>query len=183
MQNIAPALNIRSRGFALPVTTFFVVAFLAIPFLFWGVSSINSNDDVRGATVSSTLKNNKGLITQVYADSGTWDLLMYICKTKEECLQTPTSGKRVVAISGGKVSGRLVPLNYTSDWDGYSVAKIYVKSGWGFGSESYKVLNASDLIYGDLNVIKTVSQEYQVVLINVSDLANKVVGPVIFGDK
>jgi hypothetical protein len=130
------------NGFTLPVVLIFVLAFLAAPLVFWFSSSKNSSkSDVQG--VESTMSK-EGTYIQVTSQKGSWDLFEYLCKTKEECTDSLTSGKKWEAISGGTTSGSSIKINYSELWKDYTYLKVFVKPGWGGSTHSFALKNEFD---------------------------------------
>lgn len=126
-------------GFTLPVVLIFVLAFLAAPLVFWLSSSKNSTQpDVQGAQATSS---KEGTYIQVTSEKGSWDLLEYLCKTKEECTSSLTSGKKWEAISGGVTEGSSIKINYSDLWRDYKYLKVFVKSGWGASAHTFMLKN------------------------------------------
>jgi hypothetical protein len=126
-------------GFTLPIVLIFVLAFLAAPLVFWYTNSRSvTQPSVQGAQSTNS---KEGTHIQVTSQNGAWDLVEYLCKTKDECTESLTSGKKWEAISGGVTSGSSIKINYSELWKDYQYLKVFVKPGWGTATKSYAVKN------------------------------------------
>ena len=134
--------RISQYGFTLPVVLIFVLVFLAAPLVFWFKGTKNvEQSDVRG---SESFSSKEGTYIQVTSEKGPWDLFEYLCKTKEECADSLTSGKKWEAISGGTTTGSSIKINYSELWKDFKYLKVFVKPGWGASTHSFVIKNEFD---------------------------------------
>ncbi len=131
--------RISQYGFTLPVVLIFVLAFLAAPLVFWLKGSKGGEQpNVQG---SESFSSKEGTYIQVTSEKGPWDLFEYLCKTKEECVESLTSGKKWEAISGGTTVGSSIKINYSELWKDFKYLKVFVKPGWGVSTHSFALKN------------------------------------------
>ena len=121
-------------GFTLPMVLIFVLAFIAVPLVFW-LSRAN-DQTVQGAESGSP---KDGTYIQITSKSGSWDLFEYLCKTKSECQSSLDSGKKWEATSGGSTAGNNIKINYSDLWSDYGFIKLYVKPSWNSQARAFSL--------------------------------------------
>ncbi len=120
-----------SKGFAHP---YLIVAVLVI--IGAGVAVFAGSPRLAGlvlGTKSYDTKNyqNKvdGLKVTVISPNASWDLMQYVCKTRDECEKSPTSGKWWATVSGAPTTedGHEVFIEKSSGWADYGFLKVVVR--------------------------------------------------------
>lgn len=111
-----------------------VATFLVIPVVYWLVTFDKSSDNVQGVKTGIY-----GISINVISKNGAWDMSKYLCKDKEECLESLTSGKLLEKTSGGGVNDQSVTLRHSSDWESYEFLKIFVLPGWGSMDRNFEI--------------------------------------------
>jgi len=71
-----------------------------------------------------------GVYVQVTSELGSWGMFEYLCVSKEECIDSLTSGRKWEEISGGATSGSSTRIVYSDLWKDYKYLKLFVKPGW-----------------------------------------------------
>jgi hypothetical protein len=173
----AMVLSYKKNGFAVPVVLIFVAIFLLMPLVFWWVSSRNSRkEDVKGAETSATSQ--KGTYIQVTSQSGTWDLLEYLCKTKDECVSGLEAGKKWEGVSGGNTEGHTVNISYSDLWEGYNYLKVFVRPGWSSQQRAFNLVKNETSGFEVTQVENTPA-----VLVPIENLKNENYLYIVFFDK
>lgn len=156
-----------------------VTVFLVIPIVFWVVSFRSTDDNIQGAR---TKNGDAGASVLVSSKYGTWDLVKYLCQTREECVGSLTSGRVLDTTSGGVTDRQSVVIKYSKDWDSYKFLKVFVKSGWGSSLREFQVSlagNASgsyveDVVYNGIN--------YKVVIVPIDIISGSLMEIAEFSD-
>jgi hypothetical protein len=144
-----------------------IVVFLMIPLGYWYLNYRASVKSVKGA---KTLEIQNGVYVVVNSNTGTWDLNSYLCKSKQECLESLTSGVKLETRSGGRALGVEVDLIYEDQWSDYSYLKIFVKPGWGTQGKVFEILDPGVVKESSSERITSGNVEYEVVLMPIKDL-------------
>jgi hypothetical protein len=151
-----------------------------LPVGFWFLTSQYSKDNVRGITTKSS---SKGIIIQVDSNFGTWELNKYLCKTMDECLLSLTSGKALETIGGGDVVNKDLIIEYSPDWNDYTLLKVYVKSGWGSQSRDFSASLISSNFDFSIKKINSNNTTYDVVILPVESVSSGLLKVARFTDK
>ncbi len=151
MLNYLPDKNSYSRtmlsnnyGFS----QFYVFAFallLVAGFSMYRQNSLSKKQEVLGATQAPPVVARKGFSVLVKSDGPTWDFYEFLCKSLEECRQSPEAGYQLPLISGGQTEGHEIIVEPNSNWSGYSHIKYYVKGGWGQGSPIFRLVTPTGI--------------------------------------
>jgi len=113
------------KSFLIPLII--VLVFAGIPTTFWFLSSKEGVDEnVQGAKSGST-----GVVLKIISNGGAWDMFKYACESREKCLESLESGKKLDVTSGGGVEEQSVAIKYTHEMESQEFMKIFVKPGWG----------------------------------------------------
>jgi hypothetical protein len=144
-----------------------VAAFLMIPLGYWYLNYRASVKNVMGAKVSEI---EDGVYIVVNSNTGTWDLNSYLCKTKQECLESLTSGVKLETKSGGRALSYEVDLVYENQWSSYAFLKVFIKPGWGTQGRPFNVIDPGTVKGASSEKINLDNVTYEVVLIPVVDL-------------
>ncbi|MFZ2664398.1 MAG: hypothetical protein WAX66_03480, partial [Patescibacteria group bacterium] len=136
--------------------------FLVLPVAFWFFNSKVDEGIVRGAKTKS---DSKGVIVKVSSGYGTWEMSKYLCKTKEECLFSTSSGKSLDKIGGGVVESQDVAILHDPSWKDYSFLKIFIKPAWGSqaGQFTASLIQSSSRDQISIESISSSDYEYSVV--------------------
>lgn len=118
--------NIKNQnGFALPALLLFVAGFLIIPLGFWFVSKQGNVQGIKTDTPA------QGVAVQIVSQGDSWDLYEYLCETREECVESLTSGKRWESVHGGVTAGSNVFIRYNDVLKDYKYMRVAVKQSKG----------------------------------------------------
>lgn len=77
-----------------------------------------------------------GLKVTIISPDSSWDLMQYLCKTRDGCSESPTSGKWWATVSGAATTedGHEVFIEKSEGWADYEFLKVVVrKAGLGSG--------------------------------------------------
>lgn len=143
--------------------------FLILPVAFWFFNSNVDKGDVQGAKVKS---DSKGVIIKVSSNYGTWEMSKYLCKTKDECLLSLTSGKSLDTIGGGVVENQDVAILYDESFKEYSFLKVFIKPAWGSQARNFTASSIRGSSQSSIENISSNDSVYNVVIIPVSSLEN-----------
>jgi len=166
------------KKFSLLPLIIIVAVFLAVPVTFWALSSSkNSSDDVRGVKTGVF-----GLIIEVSSKNGFWDMSEYLCKDREECLESLQSGKFLEKTSGGGVDDQYVTLRYSSDWGSYQYLKIYVEPGWGSMERDFNASLKEHVENSSVEKLNSNGNEYEIVLVPTAGLDSNIFDVARFSD-
>lgn len=129
------------KGFAHP---YLIIAVLVI--VGAGVAVFAGSDSLSGFVLGArsrkeNIYQNKtdGLKVTVVSPDSSWDLVQYLCKTRDECQSSPTSGKWWATVSGAPTTqdGHEVFIEKSDGWVGYPFIKLYAKSSGGVTYRTY----------------------------------------------
>ncbi|NMB91801.1 hypothetical protein GYA37_03050 [candidate division WWE3 bacterium] len=154
-----------------------VCTFLMLPVAFWFFNSKTNEGIVRGVETKSNLN---GVVVKISSRYGTWEMSKYLCKSKEECLFSVSSGKSLDKVGGGVVENQDIEISYDQAWKDYSFLKVFVKPAWGSQAGQF---NASIIKNSSQMSIESVSvdnYEYNIVIIPLEDLKNHLEGVIRF---
>jgi hypothetical protein len=155
-----------------------VATFLIIPVFFWIINFGNSKGNIQGIETGSS-----GLSIKIISKDGAWDLSKYLCKDKNECIESLTSGKSLDKTSGGGVYDQEVGIKYSSDWDQYQYIKVFVEPGWGSADRNFMV-SVNESIQGIFtHSFEIGSITYNVAVIPLSEIQKSVSNAVTFSDR
>lgn len=120
-----------SKGFAHPYLIVAVLAVVGVVFAVFTSSSKLAGFVLGSRTYDLDTYQNKveGLKVTVLSPTSSWDLMQYLCKTREECEKSQTSGKWWATVSGAPTTedGHEVFIEKSPDWEGYGFLKVIVK--------------------------------------------------------
>lgn len=120
------------KGFAHPYLMLAVVVIIGA-----GAAVLAGNGNLVGLVLGTrTQKENvyqnktDGLNVTVISPKSSWDLVQYLCSTREECEKSPTSGKWWATVSGAPTGpdGHEVFIQRSDGWGAYPFIKVYAKS-------------------------------------------------------
>jgi hypothetical protein len=142
--------------------------FLILPVAFWFFNTKVDKGTVQGAKVKS---DSRGVIIKVSSNYGTWEMSKYLCKTKDECLLSLTSGKSLDKVGGGVVENQDVAILYDQSFKDYSFLKVFIKPAWGSQARNF---TASSIQGSPISIdnVSSNNSEYNVVIIPMSSLEN-----------
>ena len=173
------------KGFSIP-TVFVLVAFLVlIPVLFWFVINgvdFSKSDNVRGTSTVNEKNIKPGLGISVVSKSGTWDLYEYMCKTKDECEASLTSGRNWGIVSGGETAGHEVMIEASDEWKDYKYVKLFVKPSWLGSDNGYKVMETGGIPLSEIVGFTDEGKKIEALFIPVSSLFDKYRKSGVFSD-
>jgi len=138
-----------SKGFAHPY-----VLIVALVLIGAGVAVFTGSQNLSGLVLGAKNRkeniyqdNTNGFKVTVISKNTSWDLLQYLCKTREECETSVTSGKWWATISGAATTkdGHEVFIERSDNWADYRFLKIAVREA-GLG-KSYLVPDSSGQYY------------------------------------
>ena len=155
-----------------------VSTFLMLPIVFFFLNSKNGGN-VQG---TKTQANKKGIVLKITSNYGTWDMTKYFCKTKDECLTSLFSGKIIDTTSGGVVEGSHVTVDYSPEWTNYEFIKVFVKSGWGSSTRTFKVSAMGAVPDVTVEKVTYGGVSYNVVLIPLSSVNGVLLEVASFSD-
>ena len=133
------------KGFAQPYLILAVLVIVGV-----GIAIFAGSQDLAGFVLGAKshkeniYQNNvEGLKVTVISPSSSWDLLQYLCKTRNECETSLTSGKWWATVSGAPTTedGHEVFIEKSDGWSGYPYIKLYAKSS---GGVTYRTLDSQD---------------------------------------
>lgn len=169
------------KGFAQPLLVIALIAFVGLAA---AISLTNSNiisdENVKGVKSTGISDSKPGLMFNVISPSGTWELIQYLCKTKDECDSSISSGKRLGSVGGGKTELQKVTLPVSPEWTDYSYIKVLVKSGW--NSSSGKDLYKASVLDQASGTYRKVFGEYESVIVPIETPVNTLVQVAEFSD-
>ncbi len=114
-----------------------IVAFIGVAF-----AVVTSSSKLSGFVLGSRTNNldtfqtkADGLKVTVLSPSSSWDLMQYLCKTREECEKSQTSGKWWATVSGAPTTedGHEVFIERSPAWEDYGFLKVMVRQGGSVG--------------------------------------------------
>lgn len=143
--------------------------FLILPVAFWFFNSKIDEGTVQGAKVKS---DSKGVIIKVSSNYGTWEMSKYLCKTKDECLLSLTSGKSLDTVGGGVVENQDVAILYDQSFKDYAFLKVFIKPAWGSQARNFNAFSIQNFSQIFIQNIFDNNSEYSVVIIPMSSLEN-----------
>lgn len=143
--------------------------FLILPVAFWFFNSKVDEGTVRGAKIKS---DSQGIVIKVSSNYGTWEMSKYLCKTKDECLLSLTSGKSLDKVGGGVVENQDVAILYDSSFKDYSFLKVFIKPAWGSQARKFIASSVQNSSQVSIEDILSNDYEYSVVIIPTSSLEN-----------
>ncbi|HSX39311.1 MAG TPA: hypothetical protein VLI92_01850 [Candidatus Saccharimonadales bacterium] len=144
----------------------FIALLVILPVSTWVVIKSTAKDgSVQGASTVDSSSTSPGFSVNVVAKSSGWDLEEYVCKTLDECSNSPESGMRWATISGGQTALHKVDVLYTSELDSYSYMKVLVKSGWGTSLKTFKISEAGSVPGSKKQTLKDGQVNYDVLLL------------------
>lgn len=162
------------RGYSVPLFIVIALLLLTIPAYYWlRINNLNfssSGENVRGVKSIGTPYHKPGFSVSVSTDVETWDLVEYLCNTREECLESISSGRRLGTVSGGPTELHEVFVEYMPSWNDYSYIKYYVRSGWYATQKNFRIAKLGDVPGATKETITDGGVTYEVVLAPVPDL-------------
>lgn len=122
-------------GFTLPMVMIFVLAFVAIPLLFW-VSKFSpfSKSDVKGVSTSSQ---KDGFYLNVVSKNGSWNLYEYLCEDLDKCKASLDAGKKWEVVSGGTTEGSSIRIYGSETFKSYKYLKLFAKPSEGSAGKQF----------------------------------------------
>lgn len=133
-----------SKGFAHPYLLIAVLALVGAGFAVFAGSNTLSGLVLGSRSYNLENYQNKtdGLKVIVISPNVSWDLMQYICKTRDECEQSTASGKWWATVSGAPTTedGHEVFIEKSPGWGGYGFLKVVVRKA---GSASAYLLEPS----------------------------------------
>ncbi len=164
------------RGSSVPLFIVITLILLAIPAYYWlSLNNFNfstSSKNVRGVASIGNVYDKPGFSVTVTSTAETWDLVEYLCSSREECLETLDSGKRLGTISGGSTELHEVFVEYSPKWDEYAFIKFYVRPGWSATQREFKIANLGDIPGATREVVSDGTYIYEVVIAPVVEVKN-----------
>jgi len=173
------------KGFSIPAVFVLVALLIFVPVLFWFLTNrvdFSKADNVRGASVVSEKYAKSGFGVSVVSKSGTWDLYEYLCKTKDECEVSLTSGKNWGIVSGGETTEHDVMIEASDEWKGYKYLKLFVKPSWLGSDNRYRVIKSGDVLAPEVVKFIDSGKEIETLFIPVSGLFDKYQKSAVFSD-
>lgn len=123
------------KGFAQP---YLIVAVLVV--IGAGVAVFAGSQNLSGLVLGTKTRNENiyqnrvdGLKVTVISPDASWDLMQYVCKSRDECESSPTGGKWWATVSGAPTTedGHEVFIEKSNGWIDYGYFKVYAKSSAG----------------------------------------------------
>lgn len=124
-----------SKGFAHPYLLIVVLAVAGVIF-----TVLTSSSKLAGLVLGSKTYNlatyrdkTEGLKVVVISPNSSWDLVQYLCRTREECEKSQTSGRWWVTVSGAPTTedGHEIFIEKSPGWEGYGFLKVVVRQNEG----------------------------------------------------
>lgn len=170
-----------SKGFSLPILILVLVALIVIPSSIWYYKSRESS--VMGAFAKKETIMENGFSVYVESAEGTWDLLEYLCKDKEECTKSLDSGTQWGSVSGAQTDYHEVLVDYANDMDAYGYIKLFVRPSWHQSSRIFEIEDGNSFTDGEFHELSNNGKKIQVLLIPTEKIKNGFVKTVLFTDR
>jgi len=156
-----------------------IIVFITIPAAYWFFGYKNSQESIKGAKTSGS---QTGFYVTVNSNLETWDLNSYLCKTKDDCLGSLTSGYKLDTFSGGRVSGHQINFSYNPGWEQYQYLKLFVKSGWGSQTKSFVVAEGGNITGTVVDQVNDDGYKQDVVLIPINSIKDSFQKSAVFSN-
>ncbi len=156
-----------------------VATFLVIPIVFWALTFKKTDENIQGAR---TKIGAAGVLVKINSTYGTWDMAKYLCKTRDECLESLVSGKILETTSGGGVEDQFVSVRYTKDWDSYEFLKMFVKPGWGSSVRKFYASLTENISRSFVENFTYNGMDYEVVIVPVKGIGDTLLEVAKFSD-
>lgn len=170
------------KGFSVPVLLILALLVLAIPAYYLSSANLNERKAIRGASSVGYESSQPGFGVSVLAQSETWDLVEYLCETKEECLSSLTSGRRLGTVSGGQTELHDIFVAYSNEWEDYSYVKFYVRSGWYAENRKFTITELGNIPGAEVHVLIDSGAEYEVIVAPTKDISTTFFQAASFSD-
>ena len=173
------------RGYSVPLLLLVALTLLAVPvsYKFLSNSFSGSNSNVRGATSIGSVLTQPGMSVSIVSTSQAWDLVEYLCKDLDECLDTLTSGRRLGTVSGGQTELHEIVMVYSREWDDYHYVKLFVRPSWLSSDDMFVVQRLGDVPDSSIHTLTEDGEDYQVVLVPVKELRDTFYVSALFSDR
>lgn len=156
------------RGFSAPLLLILISGILIGSFFVY--SKTVSSNNVQGISTESAETLKQGLQLSIVSGNSSWEMLKYLCKTEDECLENLDSGKRLDKMSGSPTELRDISLTPDDAWKEYSYLKVYVRSSLDLINSGFRVLSLGNVPGTLAKDIKSGSSSVGVVLIPIQPL-------------
>jgi len=157
-----------SKGFAHPYLLVAVLVVVGVVFAIFTSSAKLAGFVLGSRTYDLDTYQTKvdGLKVTVLSPTSLWDLMQYLCKTRDECEKSQTSGKWWATVSGASTTedGHEVFIEKSPGWEGYGFLKVMVRQGGSAGeylklegrnTDSYYIVDIkTSLSIGDVLIFK-----------------------------
>lgn len=177
------------NGFSAVFTLLVIFSVVAVPayFVYYkSTSDANKSTSletsVRGASSFRDPSSKPGFSVLVQSDSGTWNLVEYLCNDLDECLSSLNAGRRLGTVSGGATDSHEVVVSYSADWAEYDYIKYFVRSGWYTSSGDFKVITLGDIPGSEKHVIDDNGEQFEVVVSPIVNVTNSFYPSATFSD-
>ena len=164
------------KSFLIPLII--ILVFAGIPTVFWFLSSKEDIDEnVQGVRSGST-----GVVLKIVSNGGAWDMFKYVCESREKCLESLESGKKLDVTSGGGLEEQSVAIKYIHEMESQEFMKIFVKPGWGTVERTFSVSLDSNTSDVTIEKMKFGNSDIDIVLIPMTYLHSEVFDLATFVD-
>ena len=169
------------RGFSAVVLLITLLVVTSLPVYFLLSKGKDSASQVMGASTTVS-QMRPGFSVSISSLAQTWDLVEYLCETKEECLDSLTSGRRFNTVSGGQTELHDVVVNYSKEWDNYSYIKYFVRSGLYKQGTEFKIVNLGDVPGSSVHEVYDGTYKYSIVLLPIKSIQTSFYTSAVFSD-
>lgn len=138
------------KGFSLPLILF-IISLTIVGGIVYVEFSQRSIEQVRGAKDAGL--GMRGFSVNI-SSSGPWDLYEYLCKDKEECVRSFSSGSVRTTMSGDTTLEHELVIPYSESWKDYDYIKIYVRPVWGTGQKDFLIADSSEQFSSFVSVLQ-----------------------------
>ena len=153
----------------MPTTLIVVLVLVALPVAFLLYTSALGGR-IMGATSTSQTNSKSGFSIEVSSKSDSWDLVEYLCKTLDECLNSTDSGTRWGFISGDSSVVHEIVVESSPEWVDYEFMKIYVVSSNPASRGSFPVTSVGNVPGSKVYEITDVDGVFHALILPVAQL-------------
>jgi hypothetical protein len=176
------------KGFSIPLLLI-IALLLSLPLIYFAFSDdfrsfnpLSDDDSVKGVASVSPREARPGFSVTITSESG-WDLVKYLCVSTEECTQSAISGKKWGTVSGGEAESQTVVINALPGWEEYQHIKYYIKPSWTSVQRDFTVVELGGLPGSVKQILADGEDEYEVVIIPVSEVLTEFKQSATFTDR
>ena len=156
------------------------ISLLSLPILYWVFNNqFNfsfSGPNVKGSNIAS-MEGKNGVLVSIRSNGISWELVEYLCVTREECVADLNSGTHFGTVGGGgsEAATHDFFIEYSRQFDNYSFLKIYLKPGWLNSSMRFLVDEIGTIEGSELVTFENNNSEFDAIIIPLDAIKNSVV--------